>query len=232
MHILLAGNGNMATAIAAACKKRDILVSNFDPKFVKSDPHPIKPVAIHVGSGRQLIPLIDLCEKHEIPIIQATTSMKNPMPRGRKVVIIAAPNLSLSMIRFTAAFPAFAEAIRAGMEIRVVESHQKKKADKSATARTIVGALGLREAVIEAIRNESVQLALGVPHEHLGGHAYHDFIFTGNGVEIRVSTRITGRNGYAEGALLLAGGLAGQETTMKNGVYELKDVMSLFPTLG
>ncbi len=232
MHILLAGNGNMAAAITAAFNTRGIQVTKFSPHFDPSKPNLGKPVAIHVGSGRQLIPLIKVCENHGIPIIHATTSMKDPLPRSRKVVIIAAPNLSLPMIRFTAAFPAFAEAIRGGMEVRVVESHQKKKKDKSATAREIVKALSIHEEDIETVRSEGMQLALGVPKEHLGGHAFHDFILTGNGVEIRVSTRVTGREGYAEGAFLLASSLAELGKPMENGVYELKDVMHLFPALG
>jgi dihydrodipicolinate reductase len=195
-----------------------------------SNPYYGKPVAIHFGSGRQLPELIDLCERIRVPIIQGSTKLTVSIPSDRRVVIIKAPNLSLPMIRFVSAFPAFAAAINIGMSVRIVESHQSKKADTSGTARAVAKTLGVAESTIKSVRDPDIQLSLGVPEEHLDGHAYHDFIFTGQGVEIKISTKIRGRATYAEGALTLAQALADQQEPLKNGIYELKDILYLLPT--
>lgn len=230
MHILLVGQGNMAKAVETACVSRGIQLTRFGMDFDYSDPGYGKPIAIHLGSGRQLLPLIELCEARQIPIIQGSTKLREPLPSDRNVAIINAPNLSLPMIRFVGSFPAFAQAIKAGMEARIVESHQAKKADTSGTARAVAKILGIPESSIKSVRDPDIQLTLGVPQEHLGGHAYHDFVFTGQGVEIKVSTKIRGRATYAEGALTLAQALANQQEPLKNGAYELKDILHLLPT--
>jgi len=230
MHILLVGQGNMAKTVETVCATRRIKFTRFGEDFDYSNPAYGKPVAVHFGSGRQLLPLIELCTERHMPIIQGSTKLTGPLPSDRAVAIISAPNLSLPMIRFVGAFPAFAQAIKAGMEARIVESHQSKKVDTSGTARAVAKFLGISESSIKSVRDPDIQLTLNVPEEHLSGHAYHDFIFTGQGVEIRVSTKIRGRATYAEGALTLAQALADQQEPLKNGIYELKDILHLLPT--
>ena len=220
----------MTKSVETACASRGIQITKFGMDFDYSNPNYGKPIAIHLGSGRQLLPLIDLCEALQMPVIQGSTKLTEPLPSNRNVVIINAPNLSLPMIRFLASFPAFAQAIKAGMVARVVESHQVKKADTSGTARAIAKVLDIPESSIKSVRDPDIQLTLGVPEEHLGGHAYHDFVFTGQGVEIKVSTKIRGRATYAEGALTLARALTDQQEPLKNGIYELKDILHLLPT--
>ena len=229
MHILLVGRGNMARAVETACASHGVQLTNFGMDFDYSNPSYGKPIAIHLGSGRQLLSLIELCESLRIPIIQGSTKLTELLPSNRDVTIVNAPNLSLPMIRFVAAFPAFAQAIKVGMEARIVESHQSRKADTSGTARAVAKVLDIPELAIKSVRDPDIQLTLGVPEEHLGGHAYHDFVFTGQGVEIRVSTKIRGRVTYAEGALTLAQALADQREPLKNGIYELKDILHLLP---
>ncbi len=231
MHILLVGSGNMAHAITQACQERNIQCSKLENpdvvtwiKYQKDTP-----IAIHVGSGRQLHYLIDVCEELHSPIIQGSTQLSEPLPDNRKVTIINAPNLSLPIIRFLAAFPAFAKEIKPGMKLRITESHQRKKKDTSGTARAVARALNIPESDITSIRNPDIQALLGVPPEHLDGHAHHTFTFSGQGSEIVVSTRIHGRATYAEGALTLAQALANQTIPMGNGNYELKDILHLLP---
>ncbi|MEN9524044.1 MAG: hypothetical protein RL536_113 [Candidatus Parcubacteria bacterium] len=230
MHILLVGQGNMAKAVETACASRGIQLTRFGMDFDYSNSSYGKSIAIHLGSGRQLLPLIELCEARHMPIIQGSTKLSEPLPDDRSVAIINAPNLSLPMIRFVAAFPVFAHAIKTGMEARIVESHQNKKADTSGTARAVAKVLGIPESSIKSVRDPDIQLTLGVPEEYLGGHAYHDFVFTGQGVEIKVSTKIRGRVTYAEGAITLAQALADQQEPLKDGIYELKDILHLLPT--
>lgn len=228
MNILLVGKGKMANAIATTCAVRGINCIHAKEKVDYDMPlHPV--VAVHFGSGSQLLELIDLCERMQIPLIQGSTKLKVPIPIDRNVVIINAPNLSLPMIRFLGAFQAFAEAIKPGMEARIVESHQSTKVDKSGTARALAGALGIAESEIKSVRDPAIQLALGVPEGHLGGHAYHYFLFNGQEIEIGISTKIHGRATYAEGALALAQVLANEEEPWENGIYELKDILHMIP---
>ena len=230
MHILLVGHGNMAAAVKSACIARNINCIH-DPTGKVEYDFPLHPIiAIHFGSGRQLLELVDLCEKIGIPLIQGSTKLTEPVPSNRNVAIINALNLSIPMIRFTASFPTFAKAIAVGMKKRIVESHQRKKPDKSGTARAVAKTLDIPESDIKSVRDPDIQLALGVPEEHLDGHAFHDFIFTGQGVEIRVSTKILGRKTYAEGALTLAQALADLPEPMESGIYELRDILHLLPT--
>lgn len=225
MNILLAGRGQMATAMELVCASHGVTVIRVGQGF-KPDSH--RTVAVHFGSGRQFLPLIELCESMGVPIIQGSTRIEAPI--GRNVAIINAPNLSLPMIRFVNAFPAFAKAIGVGMKVGIVESHQRGKLDTSGTARVVAKNIGIPELVIKSVRDPDTQLALGVPQEHLTGHAYHDFIFSGRGMEIVISTRIRGRTTYAEGALVLARTIATLPKPLPHGIYELKDIWHLLPT--
>lgn len=229
MQIVLVGSGKMAMEVGVLCRAREILCIH-GMEFVKEHAqsrriHPL--IAMHFGSGRELEELVQFCETLKVPLIQGSTKVEVPI--GRDVIIINAPNLSLPMMRFLSAFPDFANSISPGMTPSIVESHQSTKADTSGTARAIVKVLGTTNSAITSIRDTGTQLALGVPEEHLDGHAYHDFIFTGQGVEIKVSTKIRGRQTYAEGAVALAQALADQPKALQNGLYELKDVLPLLP---
>jgi 4-hydroxy-tetrahydrodipicolinate reductase len=229
MHIFIAGNGNMATGIINACRSRNIKYTGLGQEFDHSNPRYGTPVAIHFGSGRELPYLIKRCEQLQIPIIQGSTKLTVQLPSNPNVVIINAPNLSLPMIRFITSFPEFAQKIRPGMKMVITESHQSTKADTSGTARAVTKALGIPDSEIKSIREPEIQLALGVPEEHLAGHAYHDFTFIGQDVEIKVTTKIRGRAAYINGALALASTIAKIEEPLINGVYELRDLLPHLP---
>lgn len=220
MQIILEGNGKMATAVEEACTLHKIEVL----REVFSKPNS---VAIHFGSGRNLLSLIDMCERYQIPIIQGSTKLSVPVPEGKNVVIINAPNLSLPMIRFISTFPKFAAMIGSGMNITITESHQNGKVDTSGTARVIAKAISIPESEIRSIRDRPSQIALGIPEEHLDGHAFHFFNLVGQGVEIEISTKVLGRATYAEGALLMAQALVERRDPLSNGIHELKDVLHL-----
>jgi len=220
----------MAGAVINACNGKKIKITSYlHEDFDWSNKNWGKPVAIHFGSGKQLNALIDTCEalwEHiTIPIIQCSTKLPTPVPTGRNVVIINAPNAALPMIRLITAFPGFIEKIRAGMEIGIIESHQSTKADVSGTARMLAKLIGVPEDKIKSLRTHDMQLAFGVPQEHLGWHAYHKFILVGDGVKITLTTEIHGGNAYAQGALTLAEGLI--KTPLNPGIHELKDVIDL-----
>lgn len=233
MHIILVGRGGMAQAIETACIVREIGFTRFADDLDETSFNHENLVAIHFGSGRQLPHLIEFCKNRRIPIIQGSTDLNVSLPStiGQNVAIINAPNLSLPMIRFMSAFPAFAQAIGLGMKMSVIESHQDTKVDVSGTARAIVTVLGNPESSIKSVRDPDIQLLLGVPGEHLSCHAHHKFIFIGQGVEIRVSTKISGRSTYTDGALTLAQKLTSLRAPLKNGIYGLEDISHIFSTL-
>jgi 4-hydroxy-tetrahydrodipicolinate reductase len=229
MRILLVGRGNMAAAVQAVCTSRGIVRVDFNQDFELTTENHNRTVAIHFGSGSQLPRLIEYCERYRIPIIQGSTGLQASIPNDCNTVIINAPNLSIPMIRFMTAFPAFAREIGIGMEMGVIESHQKDKRDVSGTARAIMRSLDIPDSSIISIRDPDQQIVLGVPRDHLDGHAHHDFIFTRNGIEIKVSTRINGRETYAEGAILLAHALCDLKEPLRDGVHELRDILHLLP---
>lgn len=221
MRILLAGNGKMASEVAKLCLEKGIVCSRFGTDAIPSrTPHT---VAIHFGSGRELATLIKLCEERHHPLIQGSTKVEVPV--GHKMIIVNAPNLAIPMIALMRAFPAFAKDLTqlGGMDLCIAESHQSKKTDVSGTARAVAKEMGMSESGITPIRNPAIQMALGVPEENLGGHAYHYFAFTGHGVKISVNTEILGRRAYAEGALLLAKALLQKHLAL--GTHDLSKVV-------
>merc|ERR1711964_315892 len=68
--------------------------------------------------------------------------------------------------------------------MELVESHQSTKADTSGTAKAMVGHfndLGVQPFKVDdikQIRDPKEQTALGVPEEHLTGHAWHRYTLT------------------------------------------------------
>ena len=60
MHVLLVGNGKMAKAVEIACVTKGIKLTRFGADFDYSNQSYGKPVVIHLGSGRQLLQLIEL----------------------------------------------------------------------------------------------------------------------------------------------------------------------------
>lgn len=234
MHILIVGCGKMADAVEHMCASQIIPFTNFEEILMESvETVPADTVAIHFGSGRNLLELIDFCGMRGIPIIQGSTKLSTPIPgslyqQDANVTIIDAPNLSLPMIRFIKAFPDFARAISPNMKTTIVESHQSTKADTSGTARAIASELGIPESEIAQIRDPRTQRALGVPENRLDGHAVHNFIFSGQGVKIEVTTEIMGRDTYAEGALALAKALDDCTTPLSGGVFKIQEFLHLF----
>jgi dihydrodipicolinate reductase len=227
MHVLLFGQGKMARAMEVACTYRGIRLTKFGMDFDHSNPNYGKPVAVHFGSGKQLTEAIELCEKLKMPLIQGTTKVE--VPKGRKAVIFNIPNLSLPIIRFLGAFPAFKAEVGKGMRVSIVESHPEQKADVSGTAKIAAVTSGIDEKMIKSVRDVDVQLAMGVEREHLKGHAYHDFIFIDedfpeDNVEIKIRVKVHGYNTYARGAIALGQAIIAQPKPLEDGIYGLENV--------
>jgi 4-hydroxy-tetrahydrodipicolinate reductase len=96
-----------------------------------------------------------------------------------------------------------------GYNLKVVESHQKTKADTSGTAKDMVKSFsGLTAAPfdveqIEKVRVESEQMKFGVPEQYLTGHAWHTYSLTSSdgSVAFEFKHNVCGRRSYAEGVV-------------------------------
>ena len=98
----------------------------------------------------------------------------------------------------------------AGYSLQVIESHQRTKADTSGTAKAVVESLrglGVQEFSVEDIvkvRDQRAQVKeMGVPEEHLGGHAFHTYRLRSpdGSVSFESQHNVCGRTIYADGTV-------------------------------
>ncbi|GAB4321828.1 MAG: 4-hydroxy-tetrahydrodipicolinate reductase [Candidatus Sumerlaeia bacterium] len=158
------------------------------------------------------------------------------------VSAVIAPNMAAPIVMLQAAMEylalSFPGALK-GWRAAVRESHQQSKTDVSGTARAMIGPinrLGMKitPEEIEMVRDPKRQRdELGVPEEHLGGHAYHTYTFTApdNSVTLAFTHNVHGRAVYAEGAVLalrflnrrVAEGRRGQVFSMIDVLKNIED---------
>ena len=204
MKIVLCGRGAMAAAIREACATESIPVIEFKSDAAVPDLGD-DAVGIYVSSGNNLLDFLRFCEIRQIPLIQGATRNLPELPPVPKTVIVNAPNLALPMIVLLGVIGHLKPLCSIGMAVRIEESHQAGKEDVSGTARVLAAELEVPGDWIQKIRDPERQRSIGVPEEYLGGHAYHDVVFSGLGMsEIRISTRVHGRGAYAQGAIVIA----------------------------
>ena len=152
--------------------------------------------------------------KYKIPFVMGTTggnreALENLVKSANHPCVIA-PNMAKqivalqAMLEWTAKnFPGVFE----GYSLKVVESHQKNKADTSGTAKALVKSfleMGAKskEPIIEMLREEKAQISqMAVPFEHLGGHAFHTYSLDSKDKTVHFEFRhnVCGREIYAEG---------------------------------
>ncbi|CAG9465493.1 unnamed protein product [Pedinophyceae sp. YPF-701] len=178
---------------------------------------------------------------NSVPFVMGTTGgdrerLYDDVGRAGTYAVIA-PQMGKQIVAFQAMMKYMADNFPgafSGYKLEVVESHQKTKADTSGTAKAVVeymNALGPKFDVseIQKVRDEDAQLAMGVPREHLSGHAYHTYRLTSpdGTVGFEFQHNVCGRTVYAEGTVDAALFLA--EQVGKNAeqkVYSMLDVLS------
>ncbi|MDD2807358.1 MAG: dihydrodipicolinate reductase C-terminal domain-containing protein [Patescibacteria group bacterium] len=223
--IVIAGHGKMARALTALCQSQTgptRLFFDFTEDMACLDYDGM--VAVHFGSGKQLPALLDWCQRHNVPLIQGSTKLT--LPAEVTVPVVDAPNLSLPIIKLFGILPVLQHAF-GDMSVRVIESHQADKPGVSGTAIVMAKAFGVTESEIDPIRQPAIQTLLGVPSEHLKAHGYHWIEFNGAGVSITVSTKVNGRQAYAEGALVIADALIQHRHQLEARVYRVTDILGL-----
>jgi 4-hydroxy-tetrahydrodipicolinate reductase len=150
---------------------------------------------------------------------------------------VIAPNMCKQIVAFQATMDSMAKNFPGafgGYKMELVESHQSTKADTSGTAKAVVGsfnALGVQTFNVDdikKIRQAEEQKAMGVPEEHLTGHAWHTYTLTSSdgSVKFEFQHNVNGRRTYAEGVADAVQFLANKiRTGSKKRLFSMIDVL-------
>ncbi|GBU23555.1 4-hydroxy-tetrahydrodipicolinate reductase [Fibrobacteria bacterium R8-3-H12] len=178
--------------------------------------------------------------KHKIPFVMGTTGGDREaliaLVKNANHPCVIAPNMAKQIVALQAMLEWTAKnfpRVFDGYDLKVVESHQKTKADTSGTAKALVksflemGAKGA-EPIIEMVRDEEKQISkMLVPSEHLNGHAFHTYSLDSADKSVHFEFRhnVCGREIYAEGTADAVEFLAKKIETGKAGFYNMIDVL-------
>ncbi|NLB62898.1 MAG: dihydrodipicolinate reductase [Fibrobacter sp.] len=153
--------------------------------------------------------------RNGIPFVMGTTggdreALMDLVEKASHSCVIA-PNMAKQIVAFQALMEMWAQEFPqtfAAYDLSVVESHQKTKADTSGTAKAVCESLlklgpDLEHGEIQLVRTEDAQLKMGVPQEHLKGHAFHTYGLTSpdKSVHFEFQHNVCGRKVYAEGTI-------------------------------
>jgi 4-hydroxy-tetrahydrodipicolinate reductase len=157
---------------------------------------------------------IDFYRLNEIPFVMGTTGVN--MEEAKKKVdgwvsAVIAPNMAKPIIAFQAMMEYVAKefpGILSGYNLEIEESHQATKPDTSGTAKAVAknfNAMGIPFLAdqIKMIRDPKIQIKIGVPEEHLGGHGWHTYKVTSpdETVLLGFAHNVSGRSVYIPGIL-------------------------------
>ncbi|XP_044481120.1 4-hydroxy-tetrahydrodipicolinate reductase 2, chloroplastic-like isoform X3 [Mangifera indica] len=129
-----------------------------------------------------------------------------------RVYAVISPQMGKQVVAFLAAMEIMAEQFPgafSGYSLQVLESHQTSKVDTSGTAKAVISCfqkLGVSFDMdqIQMIRDPKQQIEMvGVPEEHLAGHAFHMYHLTSpeKTVSFEFQHNVCGRSIYAEGTI-------------------------------
>ncbi|KAH0462880.1 hypothetical protein IEQ34_007462 [Dendrobium chrysotoxum] len=151
-----------------------------------------------------------------VPFVMGTTGGDRELlyktVRDANVYAVISPQMGKQVVAFLAAMELMAEQFPgafSGYSLQVMESHQAGKRDTSGTAKAVISCfqkLGVSFDVnkIKMIRDPKKQLEMvGVPEEHLEGHAFHMYHLTSpdDTVSFEFQHNVCGRSIYAEGTI-------------------------------
>lgn len=128
------------------------------------------------------------------------------------VYAVISPQMGKQVVAFLAAMEIMAEQFPSafsGYNLQVMESHQAGKLDVSGTAKAVISCFQKLGASFELeqvqlIRDPKLQVEMvGVPEEHLSGHAFHMYHLTSpdGTVSFEFQHNVCGRSIYAEGTV-------------------------------
>ena len=182
--------------------------------------------------------------KHKIPFVMGTTGGDRDalmsLVKNAKHPCVIAPNMAKQIVALQAMLEWTAKnfpGVFSGYSLEVVESHQKTKADTSGTAKALVksfaemgantGAGAYPDGSITMIRDEPTQLKMGVPPEHINGHAFHTYSLNSadNSVHFEFRHNVCGREIYAEGTADAVEFLAKKIIAGEGKLFDMIDVL-------
>lgn len=187
-------------------------------------------------------PNSDLYAAQRCPFVMGTTGgdreklMK--VTQDSETYAVIAPNMCKQIVAFQATMEKMASDFPnafGGYKMELVESHQSSKADTSGTAKAVVGSfnqLGVEPFSVDSIqkvRDPEEQKKMGVPEEHLGGHAWHTYSLTSSdgSVQFQFKHNVCGRRTYAEGVADAVQFLADKiKSGSKKRIFSMIDVLS------
>ncbi|KAJ9173926.1 hypothetical protein P3X46_017010 [Hevea brasiliensis] len=158
----------------------------------------------------------DLYCKVGVPFVMGTTGGDRDRlyktVEDTKVYAVISPQMGKQVVAFLAAMEIMAEQFPgafSGYSLQVSESHQAGKLDTSGTAKAVISCfqkLGVSFDMdkIQMIRDPKQQIEMvGVPEEHLSGHAFHMYHLTSpdQTVSFEFQHNVCGRSIYAEGTV-------------------------------
>ncbi|KAL6275085.1 hypothetical protein ACE6H2_025777 [Prunus campanulata] len=158
----------------------------------------------------------ELYGKVGVPFVMGTTGGDRDQlyktVEDSKVYAVISPQMGKQVVAFLAAMEIMAEQFPgafSGYSLQVMESHQSSKVDTSGTAKAVISCfqkLGVCFDMeqIQLIRDPQQQIKMvGVPEEHLSGHAFHMYHLTSpdQTVSFEFQHNVCGRSIYAEGTV-------------------------------
>lgn len=179
--------------------------------------------------------------EQNVPFVMGTTGgdrekLLSDVSTANHFAVIA-PNMGKQIVAMQAALEDLATkypSAFAGYKLKVVESHQKTKADTSGTAKAVIDSIkklsddNFTYDDITMIRDDNEAQEFGVPPEGLKGHAFHTYTLTSSdgSVQFQLQHNVVGRTVYAEGTADAVKFLAKKmKTEPKGRVFSMINVL-------
>ncbi|KAL6219253.1 hypothetical protein ACLB2K_012459 [Fragaria x ananassa] len=176
-----------------------------------------------------------------VPFVMGTTGGDRDLlyktVQDSKVYAVISPQMGKQVVAFLATMEIMAEQFPgafSGYSLQVMESHQASKLDTSGTAKAVISCfqkLGVSFDMdqVQLIRDPQQQVEMvGVPEEHLSGHAFHLYHLTSpdQTVSFEFQHNVCGRSIYAEGTVDAVIFLA-KKVYLKadKRIYDMRDVL-------
>ena len=224
-EMLIFGRGAFATAMHDYCESHDIRLLKHGVHDLHNNP---TAVALFAGSSESWPSFLSNMQEKGLPTILASTDIEVEADKAEDAPVIKAPNLCLEIIE---ALKTIRNLDRrydgSGLNFTVLESHQQRKKGVSGTAKKLMKQLGRAPETIDFERSPAVQRQLGIPEEHIDGHAYHFFTWSKPGLAIEINIKVNGRASYGSGMIALAEKVLERRARheLQNGVYDFEDII-------
>ncbi|GAV67164.1 DapB_N domain-containing protein/DapB_C domain-containing protein [Cephalotus follicularis] len=158
----------------------------------------------------------ELYAKVGVPFVMGTTGGDRDLlyktVKDSGVYAVISPQMGKQVVAFLAAMEIMADRFPgafSGYSLQAMESHQASKLDTSGTAKAVISCfqklgVSFEMGQIQMIRDPRQQVEMvGVPEEHLAGHAFHMYHLTSpdNTVSFEFQHNVCGRSIYVEGTI-------------------------------